>query len=141
MIRQAARFAKQAHEGKMRKGTAVPYIVHPMDTGVIVSRMTDDPEVISAALLHDIARPEPKHPETGAGWLRELGYPEHGFTGTPAELLNAFNARLPALAAQLPRCAVVSAAQLPSRGDGLHFDTPSLRIFGLRYLEAYRSLA
>ena len=71
----------------------------------------------------------------------ELGYPEHGFTGTPAELLNAFNARLPALAAQLPCCAVVSAAQLPSRGDGLHFDTPSLRIFGLRYLEAYRSLA
>ena len=71
----------------------------------------------------------------------ELGYPEHGFTGTPAELLNAFNARLPTLAAQLPRCAVVSAAQLPSRGDGLHFDTPSLRIFGLRYLEAYRSLA
>lgn len=71
----------------------------------------------------------------------ELGYPEHGFTGTPAELLNAFNACLPALAAQLPRCAVVSAAQLPSRGDGLHFDTPSLRIFGLRYLEAYRSLA
>ena len=71
----------------------------------------------------------------------ELGYPEHGFTGTPAELLNAFNARLPALAAPLPRCAVVSAAQLPSRGDGLHFDTPSLRIFGLRYLEAYRSLA
>ena len=54
MIRQAARFAKQAHEGKMRKGTAVPYIVHPMDTGVIVSRMTDDPEVISAALLHDV---------------------------------------------------------------------------------------
>ena len=38
----------------MRKGTAVPYIVHPMDTGVIVSRMTDDPEVISAALLHDV---------------------------------------------------------------------------------------
>ena len=54
MIRQAAGFAKQAHEGKMRKGTAVPYIVHPMDTGVIVSRMTDDPEVISAALLHDV---------------------------------------------------------------------------------------
>ena len=54
MIRQAAGFAKQANEGKMRKGTAVPYIVHPMDTGVIVSRMTDDPEVISAALLHDV---------------------------------------------------------------------------------------
>lgn len=70
----------------------------------------------------------------------ELGYPEHGFTGTPAGLLNAFNERLPALAAQLPSCAVAPAARLTCRGDGLHFDTPSLRAFGLRYLEAYRSL-
>ena len=71
----------------------------------------------------------------------ELGYPEHGFTGTPAELLRAFNRRLPALAAALPRCAVVSAAGLVCRGDGLHFDTPSLRAFGLRYLEAWQGRA
>ena len=54
MIRQAAGFAKQAHEGKMRKGTAVPYIVHPMDTGVIVSRLTGAQEVNSATLLHEV---------------------------------------------------------------------------------------
>ena len=70
----------------------------------------------------------------------ELGYPENGFTGTPAAPLRAFNARLPALAAQLPGCAVVSAAGLTCRGDGLHFDTPSLRAFGLRYLDALDSL-
>ena len=32
----------------------------------------------SAALLHDIARMEPQHPETGSTWLSALGYPEVG---------------------------------------------------------------
>ena len=54
MIQQAARFAAKAHEGKMRKGSEIPYIVHPLETAVIVSRMTEDPELISAALLHDV---------------------------------------------------------------------------------------
>ena len=30
----------------------------------------------AAALLHDIARTEPGHAETGAAWIRALGYPE-----------------------------------------------------------------
>ena len=54
MIQQAARSAAKAHEGKMRKGSEIPYIVHPLETAVIVSRMTEDPELISAALLHDV---------------------------------------------------------------------------------------
>lgn len=70
----------------------------------------------------------------------ELGYPENGFHGTPAERLKEFNHRLPELAAQLPKCAVVSAADLTARPDGLHFTTESLRTLGLRYLEAYKSL-
>ena len=71
----------------------------------------------------------------------ELGYPEHGFTGTPAPLLREFNRRLPDLAARVPGCRVISAQGLTCRGDGLHFDTPSLRTFGLRYLEGYQALA
>ena len=71
----------------------------------------------------------------------ELGYPEHGFTGTPAPLLREFNRRLPDLAARIPGCRVISAQGLTCRGDGLHFDTPSLRTFGLRYLEGYQALA
>ena len=70
----------------------------------------------------------------------ELGYPENGFHGTPALLLKEFNRCLPELAAQLPNCAVVSAAGLTARPDGLHFTTEALRTLGLRYLEAYKSL-
>ena len=53
MIKEAARFAKKAHHGAFRKGTNVPYITHPLETAVIVSMMTDDAELIAAALLHD----------------------------------------------------------------------------------------
>ena len=41
---------------------------------------------------------------------------------------------------ELPHCAVVSAAGVTARPDGLHFTTESLRTLGLRYLEAYKSL-
>ena len=46
-------FAEKAHEGQFRKGTKRPYIVHPLEVAKIVSTMTDDEEIISAALLHD----------------------------------------------------------------------------------------
>lgn len=53
MINKAREFAAKAHEGQVRKGTNRPYIVHPIEVGDIVSSMTQDAEVISAALLHD----------------------------------------------------------------------------------------
>ena len=53
MIDKAITFATQAHEGQMRKGTTRPFILHPIEVGTIVSSMTDDCEVISAAILHD----------------------------------------------------------------------------------------
>lgn len=53
MIDKAMRFATKAHEGQVRKGTSRPYIVHPVEVGDIVSSMTKDEEVISAAILHD----------------------------------------------------------------------------------------
>ena len=54
MIKKAAAFAERMHEGKVRKGSDIPYITHPMEAAVIVSGMTGDPEIISAALLHDV---------------------------------------------------------------------------------------
>ena len=53
MIKRAIAFATQAHEGQFRKGTTRPYIVHPLEVGEIVAAMTDDAEIISAAILHD----------------------------------------------------------------------------------------
>lgn len=54
MIRKAAEFAARAHAGAMRKGSQIPYIYHPMEVALIVAQMTDDPEVIAAAYLHDV---------------------------------------------------------------------------------------
>ena len=53
MIDKAIAFATKAHKGQLRKGTHLPYILHPMEVGMIVSRMTDDQEIIAAAVLHD----------------------------------------------------------------------------------------
>ncbi len=53
MIDKAVEFAAKAHEGQFRKGTGRPYIVHPLEVKDIVSTLTEDEEVISAAVLHD----------------------------------------------------------------------------------------
>ena len=53
MIEKAIEFATQAHLGQFRKGTNRPYITHPLEVGEIISSMTEDQEVISAAILHD----------------------------------------------------------------------------------------
>lgn len=49
----AAHFALQAHSGVMRRFTAVPYILHPMEAAAIVATMSSDEELIAAAILHD----------------------------------------------------------------------------------------
>lgn len=53
MINKAMIFAVKSHKGQVRKGTQVPYIVHPMEVGAIVAGITSDPEMIAAAILHD----------------------------------------------------------------------------------------
>ena len=53
VIQRAIAFATRAHEGQFRKGTTRPFIVHPLEVGKIVATMTDDEEIISAAILHD----------------------------------------------------------------------------------------
>ena len=42
-----------AHEGQLRKGTELPYILHPLEAASIAGTMTNDEEVIAAAVLHD----------------------------------------------------------------------------------------
>lgn len=53
IVDRAIIFATQAHSGSLRKGTNLPYIVHPLEAGTIVSSMTNDREMIAAAILHD----------------------------------------------------------------------------------------
>lgn len=47
-------FATSAHEGQLRKGTQIPYILHPLEAAAIVGTMTTDDEIIAAAVLHDV---------------------------------------------------------------------------------------
>ena len=54
MVNEAIEFATQAHSGQFRKGTKIPFIVHPMEVFSIVARMTDKSEVWAAAILHDV---------------------------------------------------------------------------------------
>lgn len=54
LLAQAIAFAAAAHDGQTRKGSKVPYIVHPMEAASIAATLTDDPEVLAAAVLHDV---------------------------------------------------------------------------------------
>lgn len=53
MVRLAYDFAEKAHRGQFRK-SGEPYIIHPVATAMILARMRIDPNIIVAALLHDV---------------------------------------------------------------------------------------
>ena len=54
MIERAISFASVAHDNQKRKGAGIPYIIHCIETAAVVAGLTNDPEVISAGILHDI---------------------------------------------------------------------------------------
>lgn len=54
LLERAVAFAAEAHSGTFRKATRIPYIVHPMEAAAIVATLTDDEEVLAAAVLHDV---------------------------------------------------------------------------------------
>ena len=54
LVSEAIVFAVKAHDGMRRKNSEAPYILHPMEVGVIIGSMTDDQEVIAAGVLHDV---------------------------------------------------------------------------------------
>ena len=46
--------ASQAHKDQLRKGTAIPYIVHPVHVAMVLQKYQFPDEVVIAALLHDV---------------------------------------------------------------------------------------
>ncbi|MBR4767491.1 MAG: bifunctional (p)ppGpp synthetase/guanosine-3',5'-bis(diphosphate) 3'-pyrophosphohydrolase [Lachnospiraceae bacterium] len=52
-FRSALVFAMNAHAGMIRKHRDIPYILHPMEVASIAATMTEDRDVLIAALLHD----------------------------------------------------------------------------------------
>ncbi len=54
ILNKAIIFATNAHKGQFRKGTQIPFILHPLEAASIVATMTTDEEVLAAAVLHDV---------------------------------------------------------------------------------------
>ena len=54
ILNKAIVYAVKVHNGQVRKGTQVPYILHPLEAASIVGTLTTDKEVIATAVLHDV---------------------------------------------------------------------------------------
>lgn len=89
LIEAALSFAARAHSGQMRKGTDVPYIVHPVGVMLtLIEARETEPELLAAALLHDT--------------VEDAGV-------TPADLRGRFGARV---------AAIVEGCSEPNKRDG-----------------------
>jgi (p)ppGpp synthase/HD superfamily hydrolase len=53
-VERALRAAARAHCGQVRKGTDVPYVLHPIHCAMVLARLDFPSRVIQAALLHDV---------------------------------------------------------------------------------------
>jgi len=53
LLNDAIRFTVDAHAGQLRKGTTLPYIVHPLEALTILGAMNAPTAVMIAGVLHD----------------------------------------------------------------------------------------
>ncbi len=54
VLDRALVIAAQAHKEQLRKGTAIPYIVHPTHVAMVLLKYQFPEEVVVAAVLHDV---------------------------------------------------------------------------------------
>jgi (p)ppGpp synthase/HD superfamily hydrolase len=53
IVEKALQTASQAHEGQYRKGTKIPYIIHPAAVGIILLKAGYSDDIVAAGILHD----------------------------------------------------------------------------------------
>ncbi len=63
MVEKAIIFAASAHNGIKRKGKNRPYILHPIEAMTIVGGLTEDEDILAAAVLHDVVEDTDIGPE------------------------------------------------------------------------------
>ena len=78
-LHKAVLYAVQMHSQQLRKGTNLPYIVHPMEVLNILSRMNAHEELLMAGVLHDVV-------EDTEATIEDIA---HRFGETVAELVLA----------------------------------------------------
>ncbi len=72
LLERALRIAAFHHQGQVRKGGSLPYIIHPSAVVTILAREQFDDEILAAAMLHDVLEDTNCTPDQ----LREA-FPEH----------------------------------------------------------------
>lgn len=53
-INHALAFAAKHHDQQVRKGTRLPYLTHPANVAIILTRYGQDDDTIIAGILHDV---------------------------------------------------------------------------------------
>jgi (p)ppGpp synthase/HD superfamily hydrolase len=53
-INHALAFAAKHHDRQVRKGTKLPYLTHPANVAIILSRYGRDDDTVVAGILHDV---------------------------------------------------------------------------------------
>jgi hypothetical protein len=53
-INHALAFAAKHHDQQVRKGTRLPYLTHPANVAIILTRYGQDEETVVAGILHDV---------------------------------------------------------------------------------------
>ncbi len=59
LVFEAIEFAARAHAGQFRKGTRLPYLIHPMGVAKILIEHHCADELVAAGLLHDVLEDTP----------------------------------------------------------------------------------
>src|SRR5213592_2288121 len=54
VVNHALAFAAKHHDRQVRKGTKLPYLTHPANVAVILTRYGRDEQTIVAGILHDV---------------------------------------------------------------------------------------
>jgi (p)ppGpp synthase/HD superfamily hydrolase len=66
-INHAFAFAAKHHDRQVRKGTRLPYLTHPANVSIILTRYGRDEETVIAGILHDVIEDCVRD-----GWTREM---------------------------------------------------------------------
>lgn len=66
-LNHAFAFAAKHHDRQVRKGTRLPYLTHPANVAVILTRYGCDEDTVIAGILHDVIEDCVRE-----GWTREM---------------------------------------------------------------------
>lgn len=66
-INHALAFAAKHHDNQVRKGTRLPYLTHPANVAIILTRYGCDEDTVVAGILHDVVEDC-----VVGGWTRDM---------------------------------------------------------------------